>query len=80
MFAEIEDMAAWRRNQRGKNLTRRYGRDVLTVFRQDNRWKWCWSIVGEPPTFSRRHYSSEEDAISGVAEAVLSDYVGLVLP
>jgi hypothetical protein len=78
MFAEIEDVAGWRRNAKG-NLVRKYGSDLLTVFRQGNSWKWCWSVPGEAPTFSKRGYDSEEDAIAAVAEAVLSDFVGLIV-
>jgi hypothetical protein len=72
LWAQFEDVAAWRRSAKG-NLWRRWDECTVSVFYRDRRYH--WSIAdGEDVTFSHATYGDEEEALTALGEAMgLSD-------
>jgi hypothetical protein len=67
-WAKFEAPAAWRCSKKG-NLWRTWNGQTCTLFRRGDRW--CWSVADEEETrYSPGSYETEEDARSGLGEAV----------
>ncbi len=68
-WREFEKRKHWQRTRRG-NLTRRYDGRRVTVFLQtDGMYGWCISSTVDEVEFGEG-YDSEEDAVTGLGEAL----------